>query len=280
MRLAMTEIKVNNHKIQITHPDKVLFPVEGITKEELANYYFKIADHILPFLKDRSITIRCFPEGIEKPGFFRQHAPEHLPQWFKTATLKTRDGAEITHILCQNRETLVYLANQNVIEIHRWLSKIRTPHYPDIMVIDIDPPDERFDLAILAAKLLKDKLGEKGHNADLMLTGARGLHITSQCKNRESFEQVKNKLQELTKQLSKEHEDKFTTDIRKDKRAGRVYLDISRNSYGQTAIAPFSPRAKANAPIATPIEWNELDIPSLKPYRYTIRNIFDRFKLS
>lgn len=274
----MEEIKINNHKIHLTHPDKVLFPLEGITKKELADYYLKIADRMLPFLKDFAITIQCFPEGVEKKGFFRQHALEHLPAWFKTATLPTQDDKFMTHMLCNNLETLVDLSNQNVVEIHRWLSKVNRPYQPEIMIIDIDPPSDRFDLAILAAKSLKDKLEQKGYEADLMLTGSKGLHIISPCKKQESFEQVKNKLQELTQQLSKEHKNKFTTDIRKDKRAGRVYLDISRNAYGQTAIAPFSPRARANASVATPITWDKLDMPGLKSDQYTIKNVFDLLK--
>ena len=274
----MKEIKVNDNTINITHPDKILFPLEGINKKDLAHYYLKISDHMLPFLKDFPITINCFPEGVEKQGFFRQHAPKSLPSWFKTATLKTKNGEEMTHMLCQNKQTLVYLANQNAIEIHRWLSKVSNPDHPDIMVIDIDPPYGRFDFAILAAKLLKDKLKERGYNTDLMLTGSKGLHIISQCKDQENFEQIRDKLKKLTKQLSAEHEDKFTTDIRKDKRAGKVYLDLSRNAYGQTVIVPFSPSAKENSPIAMPIGWEELDSSDVKSDKYTIKNVFNLLK--
>jgi len=151
----MEEIKLNNHKIKITHPDKVMFPTNMITKKDVVQYYLKIADHLLPRIKDRPITIHCFPNGLDAAGFFRQHAQVNLPDWLETITLKTKDGGEMVHMLCQNKETLVYLANQNMIEIHRWLSKIDNPNQPDIMIVDIDPPEDRFDLAVKGAKILK-----------------------------------------------------------------------------------------------------------------------------
>lgn len=268
----MKEIKLNNLETKITHPDKILFPKIGITKINLAQYYLGVSERLLPNIKDRPLTIHCFPDGIESRGFFRQHAPANLPEWFETFTLKTQAGGKMKHMLCQNKETLVYLANQNTIEIHRWLSKVDNPNQPDIMIIDIDPPENGFALAVTAAKLLKDKLKKKGHKASPMLTGSKGIHLISRLENGESYKQIKAMLYELTTQLSKEQPYSFSTEVRKEKREGMTYLDISRNSYGQTAIAPFSPRAKANASVATPISWNELDTLGLRPDSYTICN--------
>ena len=267
----MKEIKLNNFETKITHPGKILFPKSGITKKHIAEYYLSVSESLLPYIENRPLTIHCFPEGVEAPGFYRQHAPANIPKYFKTATLKkTRTDKQMKHILCQNKETLLYLVNQNTIEIHRWLSKIDAPGQPDIMIIDIDPPQDRFDLAIMAAGLLKVALGQRNYNPSLMLTGSKGLHLISKVEDGKNYEQTKAMLYELTAKLSKEHPDLFSTEIRKEHRINKAYLDISRNSYGQTAIAPFSLRAKANAPIATPINWDDLSAPGLKPDSYTI----------
>lgn len=274
----MDEIKINNHNIKITHPDKILFPNVEVTKNDLIEYYLKIADQMLPYLKDRAITIRCFPDGLGAPGFFRQRAQVNLPDWFETVTLRMKDGREMVHMLCQNKETLLYLANQNMIEIHRWLSKIYTPEIPDIMIIDIDTPENRFDLVVKAAKLLKTLLENKGFEVSPMLTGSKGLHLTSILSKREGFEEVRIMVHELAAQLVAKYPDEFSTELRKEMRKGRVYIDISRNSYGQTSITPFSPRALQNVPVATPISWGELDSPDVKSNSYNIWNIFDRLR--
>jgi bifunctional non-homologous end joining protein LigD len=280
MGLNMIKIKVNSQAAEITHPSKILFPKRGITKMDVVQYYLDIADYLLPVIKHHPITIRCFPDGIEAPGFFRQHAPANLPDWFKTAPLKLKMGGEMRHILCRNKETLVYLANQNTIEIHRWLSTAQKPEIPDIMLIDIDPPEDRFDLACKAAKLLKIPLEKKGYKPSLILTGSKGIHIISSCKDGKNYDQIKSMLYELTAKLSETHQGEFSTNVRKKMREGAVYLDISRNNYGQASIAPFSLRARRDAPVATPIGWDELDEFGIEPDKYNIRDIFERLKIA
>jgi len=272
----MREIQIEDKIITITHSDKVLFPKDNITKWDLVNYYHKIADYILPFIRNRPLTINCFPGGVSKEGFYRQHAPEKLPDWFNTYELKRKMGGSMNHILCQDKASLIYLVNLNMITIHRWLSTTLNPEHPEILVIDIDPPKERFDLACTAAKLLKAQLEFIDYKPYLMATGLRGLHIISKVKGNSSFEQIREILHNITSDIASEHPKEFSVNVRKKDRKDLVYLDITRNAYGQTSVAPFSVRAEDGAPIATPIAWEELKDITLNLNKYTMNNIFDR----
>jgi bifunctional non-homologous end joining protein LigD len=273
----MTEvIKANGQTIAITHGSKLLFPEAGITKQELIDYYHKISEYILPFLKDRPITIQCFPQGIVKAGYFRQHRMIDSPKWLKTAKLKKKDGTYMAHNLCQDTASLVYLANQNTITIHRWLSKIDKPHYPDVFVIDLDPPEGRFDLARKGAKLLREEISKTNHQAFVMTTGSKGLHVLIPTVTELSFEEAKEFLLRIIEPVIEKYSDEFCIEVQKAKRANRVYFDILRNAYGQTAITPYSVRALERAPVATPLLWEELDEHELYSGKYTIRNIFNR----
>ncbi|XHD31545.1 hypothetical protein NOX90_02185 [Wolbachia endosymbiont of Anurida maritima] len=161
----------SNNTINITHPEKVLFPESNITKGEFVKYYTAIAGRLLPYIKDRPLTVHCFPHGIAQEGFYRQHAQEDLPKWFKTCELKRKMGGTVKHILCNDKESLIYLVNHNTIEFHRWLSTIENPENPDILIIDIDSPSTRFDLACKAAKLLKVQLEDRKFKPYVMTTG-------------------------------------------------------------------------------------------------------------
>lgn len=276
----MSEIKVDNQSINVTHEDKILFPAGNITKLELVSYYLKIADYMLPFLADHPITIHCYPQSIEMKGFIRQHAPNRVPKYLQTIQLKKKEGGKLTHILCQNKASLVYLANQNTIEIHRWLSSYSTPVYPDIMIIDIDPMEGQFNLACKGAKFLKERIEALKLKPYIMLTGSKGLHVVIPVKGKMTFDKVRDFLYSIITDLINTYPEEFTSNIQKEKRHNGVYLDLLRNVYGQTAIAPYSVRAKKEASIATPLAWDELDDPQLSPKKYTIKNIFSRLKAS
>ena len=272
----MKEIQVEGKIINITHPKKVLFPRDNITKWNLTNYYLKIADCILPFIRNRPLTINCFPSGINEVGFYRQHALENLPDWFSTYELKRKTECQVNHILCQNKASLIYLVNQNMITIHRWLSTIENPENPEILIIDIDPPKDKFYLACKAAKLVQFHLKAIGYQPYLMTTGSRGLHVISKAKKDSHFEQIREILYNITSAIAADYPEEFSVDVRKKGRKDLVYLDITRNAYGQTSVAPFSVRAKDGAPIATPVAWEELEDVTLNSTKYNINNIFNR----
>ncbi|MGL5029445.1 MAG: DNA polymerase domain-containing protein [Wolbachia pipientis] len=256
---------------KIIHPEKVLFPQNNITKGDLLKYYKNIANHILPYIRNHPLTIHCFPHGIAEEGFYRQHAMENTPE---TCELKRKMGGTVKHILCSDVESLAYLVNQNTIEIHRWLSTVENPENPNILIIDIDSPNTRFDLACKAAKLLKIQLENRSFKPYVMTTGSVGLHIISYVQKM-NYDQVRNMLHGITSTIAQEYPNEFSVDVRKRLRENLTYLDISRNSYGQAAIAPFSVRAKKNAPVAAPLNWKELDDSALTSNKFTINNIFE-----
>lgn len=264
----MAEDKVSGRTV--THPEKILFPGDNITKGDIVKYYTNIADHMLPYIKNRPLTIHCFPHGIEEEGFYRQHAQ---PEWLETCELKRKMGGTVKHILCNNIESLIYLVNYNTIEFHRWLSTIDDPEHPDILIVDVDSPSTRFDLACKAAKLLKTQLEDKGFKPYVMTTGSVGLHIISRIEQKMNYSQVHDMLHDITTKIVKEHANEFS--VNRNLRKSLTYLDISRNAYGQTAIAPFSVRAREKAPVATPLDWKELDDSSFTSDKLTINNIFE-----
>ncbi len=267
----MDKVKLNNKIIPITHPNKILFPKSNITKADIINYYIKIGDHILSYIKNRPLTLECFPNGIGKESFYRQHAIENAPQWLKTIELPRKIGGTLKHILFQDKASLAYYANQNMITIHRWLSNINTPEIPDMLIIDIDPPLGRFDLCSKAALLIKKPLEEKGYKPEVMLTGSRGVHIITPNTQKLAYEEARAMLHAISSEVANLYPTELSIDIRKKEREGHAYLDISRNSYGQSSVSPLSVRGKENAPIAMLIKWEDLYDPTLKPDKYLIQ---------
>jgi bifunctional non-homologous end joining protein LigD len=276
----MQQLTINNHTVAVTHPDKVIFPAEHITRKQLINYYRSVAPYMLPFLKDRALTIQRFPEGLAQEGFFQQHAFEHVPEWFETVSLPKKSGGNMQHILCQNEESLVYLVEHGMITPHRWLSKISQPDIPDTLVVDIDPPQDKFALAGKAAQIINQYFESKKLIAFLMTTGSKGLHVVVPIKPHYHFEYCRNFLKELLQPFIEEYTKEFTMEIRKEERAGRVFIDLLRNTYGHTAVAPYAVRALPGAPVATPIAWEELHDTTLSAQKYTVQNFADRLKAS
>ena len=271
-------MKTNPHTFQITHKDKILFPNAGISKSDLINYYEKIADHLLPYLKDRPLTMQRFPNGISEEGFFQKNASQYFPDWIHTEAVR-KVGGWVNHVICDTKETLLYLVNQYVITFHTSLNKIDTIDYPDKLIFDLDPPQEDFLLAIEGAKTLKLFLKNAlGFTPFLMTTGSKGLHVIVPLKQKEDFNEVHAFAKSISNYIAVLNPTMFTTAIRKNKREGRLYVDYLRNSYGQTSVAPYSVRALENAPVATPIFWSELDDKKLNAQLWNIQNIFKRLE--
>ncbi len=267
----MTE---RDQKVSITHGDKLLYPESGISKRDIVEYYDRIADHILPFLKDRPLTMRRFPYGIGGKGFFQKNAPEHSPKWIKTIEVEKKGGM-LTQVICNTRDTLRYLANQNVIEFHVTLSKKDNLNCPDKLVFDLDPPDGKFPLVLKCAYELRQLLeNQMGFQAFVMTSGSKGLHIVVPLEPVHSFDEVREFAKRTAQILCDRYPDEFTTEIRKEKRDSKLFIDCMRNSYAQTSVAPYSLRALPGAPVATPLSWKDLeDLPS-NSQTYKIDTIF------
>jgi len=268
-------VTVDGRKIELSNPNKVLFPDAGITKADLVDYYRRIATIALPHWRDRPLSQHRFPDGIDEEGFFQKDIPDHFPDWIARAELKAAEG-RVTYVLANDAATLVYLANQACITPHLGLSRVDRIEHPDWLVLDLDPSDDDSEKVRFAARALHALLEELGLASFVQTSGSRGLHVVLPLDREADFDAVRAFAKDLAGHLAGRHPDRLTVEQRKAKRGDRVYLDVMRNAYGQTAVAPYAVRARAGAPIATPLDWREVDDRGLGPQRYTIANIFRR----
>lgn len=272
----MPKRKVGSYSFEITHPDKVLFPESGITKGELVDYYERVSGVMLPHVKNRPMILNRYPSGIGRGGFIQQNASDYYPDWIKRADIERREGGMLDRVLCQNRASIVYLANQGTITFHIWLSLYKKPELPDRLIIDLDPQDDDFETVRFVARAAHELLTELSVPSHIMTTGSRGLHIAVPLKPKHDFNEVRDFARDLANILAARHPERLTTEVRKNKRRGRLFLDVARNSYGQTGVAPYSVRANPGAPVATPLSWDELGDRRLDSRAYNIRNIAAR----
>lgn len=256
---------------EISRPDKVRFPDDGITKADLAGHYRTVARRMLPHLRDRPLMLERFPDGIGGHGFMQKDVPGHFPDWIHRAELPKEDGT-VTYPIADDTATLVYLAGQASIPPHRFLCRADRPQHPDRMVFDLDPPGHDFAPVREAALGLHGLLDELELPSLVMTTGSRGLHVVVALDRRDDFDAVRAFARAVADALVTRHPDRFTTEARKQARAGRLYLDVQRNAYAQTAVAPYAVRARPGAPVAAPLAWEDVDDPALDARRWTLRD--------
>jgi bifunctional non-homologous end joining protein LigD len=267
--------EVGGHDLKLSNPDKMLFPAAGVTKADLIDYYERIAPVMLPHLAGRPLSLVRYPNGVDAEGFMQKNASDYFPDWIPRARLAKQNGA-VDHVVAEDAATLVYLANQACVTLHVGLSRIDGIDHPDRLVIDLDPSDDDFLKVKRAAKEARALLEEVGLVPFLQTTGSRGLHLWVPLDRSADFDQVRAVAGRVAELLVARRPRELTTAQRKAKRGDRVFVDVARNAYAQTAVAPYSVRARPQAPVATPIDWAELDEPKLAPQRYTISNLFRR----
>jgi bifunctional non-homologous end joining protein LigD len=268
------EITAGGITVPLTHPGKVLFPADGITKAELAGYYADVAERMLPWLRDRPISMVRYPDGLDGQRFFQKNVPSYFPDWIRRVRVG-KEGGEVEHAVCDKPATLVYLANQACIEIHAFTSRVDKLGVPDQLVFDFDPPDaKRFADVRRAALWARDLLdGELGLTSFVRTTGGRGLHVHVGLNRRAGFDEVLEFSHHVAEVLARRHPDTMTTEQRKDKRGDRIYADVMRNAYAQTVTASYGVRARAGAPVATPLSWAEVEDTDLEPGQFTTATI-------
>lgn len=276
----MTMARFGPYTVELSNEDKVFFPQAGLTKGDLIAYYRDIAAVMVPHLQNRPLTLQRFPDGIDGEGFFQQDRPDYFPEWIDDVAVERRGdsdkGGPIHHVICSNQATLVYLANQGAITLYAWLAREPKIERPDRLVFDLDPPDDNFKAVKAVARKVEALMRELGLNPYLMTTGSRGLHVLAPLDQGCGFDDVREFAGDLASLLAARHPDELTTEQRKDRRRGRLYLDVMRNAYGQTAVAPYTVRARPNAPVAMPLAWDELDRGDLDPQGWTIENVARR----
>lgn len=263
--------------VEISHPDKLLYPGDDISKKAVAEYYNKISEYLLVFIKARPITMKRYPNGINEEGFFNKHRPDYFPNFVDDFTVPTRESQSEMHMVgIGSKKALVYLANQNVIELHAALSTMSSIEKPDQIIFDFDPSDNDFEKVRKAAKGLKKILDDMNIKSFVKTSGSRGLHVHIPLKPEHTFDKVKKFAKQIAEKLQQQFPDITTIEQRKNKRGNKVFIDFLRNDYAMTAIAPYSLRAIAGAPVATPLDWNEVNDRSLTPQTYHLNNIFRR----
>jgi bifunctional non-homologous end joining protein LigD len=271
------EITAGGISVPLTHAGKVLFPDDGLTKEDLARYYADVADMMLPWLRDRPVTMVRFPDGIGGQRFFQKNTPSYFPGWIRRVEVD-KEGGVVEHAICDKPATLVYLANQACIEIHGFLSRADKVKVPDQLVFDFDPPDgEHFPDVRRVALWARDLLdGELGLTSFVRTSGGRGLHVHVALNRRAGFDATREFAHQTADVLARRHPDVITTEQRKDKRGTRIYADVMRNAYAQTVVANYGVRGRPGAPVATPLSWQEVDHPGLEPGQFTVATIRGR----
>lgn len=261
------------YTVTITHPEK---PLLGLyTKADIVAYYERIAPYMVPYLKNRPLMMHRFPDGLEGESFYQKDAPTYFPDWIKKVRITKKDGF-YNSVVCQNKATLVYLANQACITPHLWLSRIDKLSIPDRIIFDLDPSGTDFTPIRTIALAFKELLDTLGLTSFVMTSGSRGLHIYVPLRRSVNFTATKECARLCAQAIITQYPDLATLEMRKKKRGEKIFLDIFRNQQGSTAVAPYALRAKPNAPIATPLFWYEVEQETLHPQQYTIKNFFER----
>ncbi|MBK0403677.1 non-homologous end-joining DNA ligase [Adhaeribacter sp. BT258] len=266
-------------KIIITHPDKVLFPEAGFTKQHLADYYEAVSGSLLPFLKNRPIMLHRFPQGIGHHGFYQKDIGNAFPDWISRVLVAREKQDPIEQAVINTKAALRFVINQNTVVLHPWLSTVKDLHKPDKIIFDLDPAEGGFKTAVKGALLLRGLLEkEYGLTCFVMTTGSSGLHVTIPIKPNHDFDAVRPFALMVAEQLSALHPAEFTTEQRIEDRKGRLFVDYLRNSYAQTAVAPYAVRALPGAPVAAPLFWEELADKNLKAQQFNIVSMPERLK--
>lgn len=273
----MAKRRYGRYSVDTSREDKVLFPKSSISKGDLIDYYERISDHILPHLSDRPLVLQRFPDGIGEDGFYQKQSSDYFPDWIETTSVKVASSnGDQDLVVCNNTATIVYLANQGCITLHPWLSRTDRIDHPDQLVVDLDPPSDDFEEARSAALRLKALFEELELPSFPKLTGSKGIHVHVPLDRSDDFDEVRNIARAMMKVLADRHPDTLTTEQRKNKRGNRLFLDVGRNAYAQTAVAPYSVRPREGAPVAAPVRWEELQQAGLESRSFTIGNVFRR----
>lgn len=264
-------IRAGRRSVEISRPNKVLFP-PSITKADLAGYYERVAAAMLRHVAQRPLNLERYPDGIEHPGIFQQRAGSYFPAWIGRVRVG-KAGGSVEHVVADQPPTLVYLAGQACITPHAWLSRSDRLEHPDRMIFDLDPRDGADTDVRVAARKIGALLHELGLRSWPMTSGSRGYHVMVPLQRRADFDTVRAFARGTAALAAGRDPELFTTEQRKAKRRGRILIDVMRNTYAHTAVAPYAVRARADAPVATPLHWEELDDATMRPDRFTLRDV-------
>jgi bifunctional non-homologous end joining protein LigD len=256
----------------ITHPDKVLFPDDGITKRDLAAYYEAIAPVMLPHVRNRPVSMERYNRGIGEPGFFHKNVTRGFPDWLDRVEVPKKGGT-VHHVLVTDTRSLAWLANQNCITPHVWTSRIPDLYKPDICVFDLDPTADEAAVLRDAALRLRDLLAEIGLASWVKTSGSKGFHIGVPLDGRARFGEVARFADAVARMLVGRDPEHLTLAFSKADRGGRILVDTGRNAYSATFAAAYAVRAKPGAPVSAPCTWDEIARGAVGPRTFTLRTM-------
>lgn len=265
--------------VELKNLDKIFWPKEGFTKGDVIRYYERISSLILPYLRQRPMVLVRHPNGIKGASFFQKNVGSiHLPSFVQTVRIRASStGRDVHYIVCNNRATLLYLANLGCIEMHVWSSRVGKLHSPSYMVIDLDPGGNRFaDVAAVAWETRK-VIAAAGGSSLVKTSGKTGVHVYVPLRPIYDFDEVRSVARLVAKIVNRRLPKLTTVSPRLSRRKNRIYLDCARNGFGQTTVAPYSLRAFAKATVSTPLEWRELTA-ACSPARYHLRSLARRVR--
>ena len=257
----------------ITHPEKVLFPEDGITKGDLAAYYEAVAPVLLPHIKNRPVTMERYPAGIGKKGFWQKDVSKGFPEWLERVEAPKKDGV-VHHPLITDTRSLLWVVNQNTVTPHVWTSRAPDLYHPDIVVFDLDPPDERKpEMLRAAAVALRDLLEELGLPSWIKTSGSKGFHICVPLDGKTEMGKAAGFAHAAGKLLVQRYPKELTLEFYKNDRAGRILIDTGRNDYSATFAAAYAVRPKKGAPVSAPCTWDEAIGGEIGPRSLTLKNV-------
>ena len=263
-------------EVRLSSPDKALFGDGGPTKADLAAHFERAAPAMLPHLRDRPLSVQVFPGGIGRQGYFMKQVPQYFPRWVRRATVPKR-GGEVTHVVATQPATLRLLAQHNALTIHVPTSRLDRRERPDRLIVDLDPPDDRRWADVVAgARIVADLMRGAGLEPFAMATGSRGLHVVAPQRRELEYPAVFALSKDLAARVVQAWPEGLTTEFHKVERDERVFVDVLRNRWAQTVVAPYSPRARPGAPVAVPLRWDEVETAGPRPF--TIATVGERLR--
>jgi bifunctional non-homologous end joining protein LigD len=271
---------VTTKTVNLSSPDRVLFPEDGVTKGDLFDYYRDVGPTLVPHLRNRPFTMKRYREGIRYPAFFQKQAPKGIPDWIPTRQFRTfpREGGSrlVDFPLVNCVEAVLWMVQMHCIDMNAWYSRVDKPHRPDFVLFDLDPPDDGFELAIEVAHLIRELLDELELPGYVKTSGADGIHVVAPITRRSTFERTYQFAERASRLLERRHPGKVTTEWLKKKRRG-VLVDHRQNGWGKTIASVYSVRPKPGAPVSTPLRWDELTA-NVRPRDFTMATALERIE--
>ncbi|MBC3542402.1 non-homologous end-joining DNA ligase [Rufibacter sediminis] len=269
-------LELDGQQVPVSHPEKLYWPEDGITKRDLVLYYQSMAEVLLPYLQDRPESLLRHPNGITKPGFFQKDAGDHAPDWVQTTTIPAEStGKDVEYIVCQDKATLAYLNNLGCIQLNPWNSRLPHLEKPDYLVLDLDPGENTYDEVVETALVAKQLLDELEIPVYAKTSGATGMHLYVPLEAKWPFEQVKELAYALAQRVHEQLPELTSLERSPKERRNQIYIDFLQNAIGQTIAAPYCVRPRAGATVSTPLQWKEVKT-GLHPSQFTIKNVPQR----